>query len=200
MSSRSASLFPPSCRISCLRNNHRIIPKASKVGCQEPRIVFSHFVAADWSKSPGKRAVWVADRNHGRITMVEPPLRSWNLGRLMGLAADLSGNGPVLIGVDVVLGVSAGYWKLVQEVSCGHPPKSFIHWLGSLDPDGAFFETAMSPDEWRVSRPWFKVKAGLGGLCSFTGKTADGMLRRVDAATGAKPVFAVSGIPGTVGS
>lgn len=118
----------------------------------------------------------------------------------MDLAADLPGNGPVLVGVDLVLGVPTGFWKLVQEVSRGHPPESFVHWLGSLDPDGEFFETAMNPDEWRVSRPWFKVKAGPGGLRSFTGKTADGMLRRVDVATGAKPVFAVSGIPGTVGS
>lgn len=132
--------------------------------------------------------------------MMGPPSGSWNLDRLMGLAADLADNGPVLVGVDVVLGVSTGYWKLVQEASRGYPPKSFIHWLGSLDPDGEFFETAMSPDEWRVSRPWFKAKAGPGGLHSFTGKTADGMLRRVDEATGAKPVFAVSGIPGTVGS
>ncbi|MDE0281900.1 MAG: hypothetical protein OXN16_12615 [Gammaproteobacteria bacterium] len=161
--------------------------------------MIAHFVSADWGKSPGKRAVWIADISNGRIRMADRPSGSWNLENLLGLAENLAEDGPVLVGKDVVLGVPVGYWKLVQEAS-EPPPKSFVHWLEGLDPAGEFFETALVPDEWRASRPWFGVMKGRGGLSSFTGKVSGGMLRRVDAATGAKPVFAVSGIPGTVGS
>ncbi len=161
--------------------------------------MIAHFVSADWGKTPGKRAVWIADISSARIRMADRPFGSWNLDRLLDLAGELEGDGRVLIGIDVVLGVSAGYWKLVQEAS-EPPQKSFVHWLGDLDPSGQFFETASDPDEWRASRPWFQVMPGPGGRMSFTEKVSDGMLRRVDAATGANPVFAVSGIPGTVGS
>ena len=159
----------------------------------------AHFVSADWGKTPGKRAVWIADLSNGRIRKADRPSGPWSLDKLLDLAEELAGDGPVLVGIDVALGVPAGYWKLVQEAS-DRPPRSFVHWLGGLDPDGEFFETALVPDEWRASRPWFRVMAGAGGKISFTGKVSDGMLRRVDAATGAKPVFAVSGMPGTVGS
>ena len=135
----------------------------------------------------------------GRIRMADRPSGYWNLDKLLGLAEELAEDGPVLVGTDVVLGVSEGYWKLLQKTS-GPSPKSFVHWLGGLDPAGKFFETASVPDEWRASRPWFRVMKGRGGLSSFTGKVSGGMLRGVDIATGAKPVFAVSGIPGTVGS
>ena len=161
--------------------------------------LIAHFVSADWGKAPAKRAIWIADISDGRIRMAERRCGYWNLEKLLGLAEDLAVHGPVLVGTDVVLGIPAGYWELVREASGPHP-KSFVHWLGGLDPAGEFFETARVPDEWHASRPWFRVMKGPGGLTSFTGKVSGGMLRRVDAATGAKPVFAVSGIPGTVGS
>ena len=50
------------------------------------------------------------------------------------------------------------------------------------------------------SGPWFAVPPGHGGLRSFTAQAGDGFRRRIDHATQAKPLFAVSGIPGTVGS
>ena len=51
-----------------------------------------------------------------------------------------------------------------------------------------------------MDRPWFAVAPGPGGLNAFANQVDGGMLRAIEAATGAKPVFAVSGIPGTVGS
>ena len=160
----------------------------------------SYFVSADWSKSPGKRAVYVADVGERRIWKGVQTGASWDVGALLDLAEQLPDKGPVLIGVDVVLGVPKGYWRMVLEKHQSHPPENFVDWLRSLDPSEEFFETVYQPTEWRVERPWFAVPKGKGGLRSFTNKVEGGMLRRIDAATGAKPVFAVAGMPGTVGS
>ncbi len=158
-----------------------------------------HFISADWSKDPHKRAVYVADVRNLCIRKVENP--NWNVNALLELAERLSESGPVLIGVDVVLGVPAGYWQMVRYKRGPHMPENFVDWLSNLDPDDEFFETVVHrPTEWHIERPWFKVAPGQGGLTSFTTRVEGGMLRRIDAATGAKPVFAVAGIPGTVGS
>ena len=81
-----------------------------------------------------------------------------------------------------------------------HQPKNFIHWLRNLDPDPNFFNINDDPSEWHVDQPWFTVPPVKGGLKSFTDKVCDGFRRRIDHATEAKPVFAVSGIPGVVGA
>ena len=117
---------------------------------------------------------------------------------MLALARTLAGR--VLIGVDVGMGVSRGFWRLVLEDCTGLPPDDFLRWLASIDPDGGFFETASHPEEWGTRRPWFAVGKGPGGLTSFTRKTGDNLHRGLAAATTAKPIFAVSGIPGSVGS
>ena len=160
----------------------------------------SCFVSADWSKSPAKRSVYLADVRERRIAKCIPPGAGWDLEALLDVAEDLSRDGSVLIGVDVVLGVPEGYWRSVVEERCQHVPQSFVEWLGSRGDFAGFFETVEDPVDWRVDRPWFKVPAGTGGLTTFTSKVEGGMRRRIDVATGAKPLFAVSGIPGTVGS
>ena len=165
----------------------------------EPMV--SYFVSADWSKRSDKRSVYVADVRKRRIVKGAQSGTSWDVGALLDLADQLSGDGPVLIGVDVVLGVPEGYWRLVLDEWRPHMPETFVDWLRSLDRSGVFFErTVVDPAEWRVERPWFKVAKGDGGLTSFTNKVEGGMRRRIDAATRANPVFAVAGIPGTVGS
>ena len=117
---------------------------------------------------------------------------------MLDLARMLAGR--VLIGVDVGMGVSRGFWRLVLASCNGSPPDSFLHWLASIDPDSGFFETVAQPEEWSTRRPWFAVGKGPGGLTSFTRNTGDNLHRRLAAATTAKPIFAVSGIPGSVGS
>lgn len=117
---------------------------------------------------------------------------------MLALARTLPGR--VLIGVDVGMGVPHGFWQLVLADCEGSLPENFVQWLGSIDPDGGFFETVAKPGEWSTRRPWFAVGKGPGGLTSFTGKTGDNLHRSLAAATTAKPIFAVSGIPGSVGS
>jgi len=161
--------------------------------------MISYFISADWGKKPNKRAVWISDRNNRRIYKAETS-SNWNLSELLKRAYSLSNKGPVLIGIDVVLGVPASYWRLVQQAYGFNPPQTFVQWLAMIEQTGGFFDTVTDPQKWSVSQPWFQVMKGPGGRTSFTNKVDDNMLRKIDHATGAKPVFAVSGIPGTVGS
>ncbi len=158
-----------------------------------------HFISADWSKNPSKRSVYRSSPGTRRIERVHPLREFWNLEDLLDQAAKLQYSAPVLIGVDVALGVSAGYWQLVNA-DRKVPYANFLDWLRNMEPSDAFFNTIQDPEDWTPFIPWFAVRKGDGGLSKFTRHVEDGMMRRIDAATGAKPVFAVSGIPGTVGS
>ena len=160
--------------------------------------MFAFFLSADWSKEPSKRSVYVADLEERRIRKAHPGACGWNLDSLLVRARELSRHGKVLIGVDLALGVSRGYWRLLLGEH--RRPATFVDWMRELDSSGEFFHTATEPEKWRAHRPWFAVPSGEGGLRSFTEKAGDRFLRRIDTATNAKPLFAVSGIPGTVGS
>ena len=162
--------------------------------------MMSFFLSADWSKHPEKRSVYAADLSARRIIQARPPGGRWHLDGLVDLATDLSRDGPVLVGVDVVLCVPEGYWRLVLDEQRRCPPQTFVDWLGGLGATEGFFETVADAGDWRVDRPWFSVPRGPGGLTSFTRQVPGGMHRSIDRATGANPLFAVSGIPGTVGS
>lgn len=159
------------------------------------------FVSADWSKDPRKRSVYVADLSERLI--YREARSDWALPSLMALARHLSERGSVLVGVDLVLGVPQSYWELVLAESRHDRPATFIDWLEQLGNDGGFFDpahTVRNHGQWRVDRPWFLVPPGAGSLTSFKAMVYDGFLRGIDRATGAKPLFIVSGIPGTVGS
>ena len=158
-----------------------------------------YFLSADWGKRPDKRSVFLANVDSRQIRACERPHGGWNLNTLLEEAHRLARHGPVLVGIDLVFGVPRGYWKRARRLGEGDPA-TFVDWLGELDPTGDFFGTAASPEEWRIECPWFRVGSGLGGLNAFKQKVDGGMLRAVERSTGGKPVFAVSGIPGTVGS
>lgn len=159
------------------------------------------FISADWSKHPNKRAVYTADIANKRLQKEKyPGTEGWNLKSLLELAKKFSQSGPVLVGVDVVLGVPQEYWQmLIKDVNTDRPD-SFVQWLGGFDPCSEFFVgICKSPEEWSIHCPWFNVQKGSGGLNSFAKKVNGDMKRRIDFKTNAKPVFAVSGIPGVVG-
>lgn len=158
------------------------------------------FISADWSKDARKRSVHVAMPRTRCIRREENT--AWDLEALLQLARELKEEvGPVLLGMDLALGVPAGYWRMVRrDTAGGRPPRRFLAGLAGLDPKSDFFRGVRSPDEWRPCRPFFAVQKGKGGKTAFTEKVEGNMLRRIDEATGAKPLFAVSGMPGTVGS
>lgn len=156
------------------------------------------FVSADWSKFRRKRSVHVAAPRTRSIRRVED---DWTVDALLRRARGLEKEaGPVLVGIDAALGVPDGYWRMALRDTEGQPPRHFLDWLGGIRPDSDFFREVETPEEWRIRRPFFAVQARAGGKTSFTRKVAGDMLRRIDKATGAKPLFAVKGMPGVVGS
>lgn len=107
----------------------------------------------------------------------------------------VSRGGVALIGFDAPIGVPSSF---LEAARC----PTFLEWLR-----GRWSATDRRPcvavEEWSVERPFFAVPKGKGGLKAFEQRMASSEvvpLRRVDRATRAKPVFAASGIPGTVGS
>ena len=158
------------------------------------------FISADWSKDAGKRSVHVADMSARCIG--RPQDRAWTLKTLLKLAAELAQRGSVLVGIDAALGIPADYWSAVQAQygKSGDRPPNFVDWLCRIDPHSEFFVEVHEPRQWRADRPFFSVPGRKGGLNDFKNRFSDGFLRPIDKLTGAKPLFAVSGIPGTVGS
>ena len=65
-------------------------------------------LAADWAKDFGKRAVWAADVNARTVRHV-PASEGWTLAGLV-TAAESQVRKPVLIAIDVVLGVPSAYF------------------------------------------------------------------------------------------
>lgn len=162
--------------------------------------MIASLISADWSKDPKKRSVWVADIEARRLRKADPEPSGWDFKSVLGLAKTLRDAGPVLIGIDAALGLPSDYWRLAVEQSPPRRSDTFVDWLQRFAPEDDFFDTVTDPACWRAERPWFAVQKGTGGRISFTSKGENDLLRRIDKATGAKPLFAVSGIPGTVGS
>lgn len=156
------------------------------------------FLSADWSKDAKKRSVHVADIHARRICCAERS--DWDLAKLLALAREKAQHGPALIGIDLVIGLPASYWRALLRSGAHGRPSSFVEWLGGRDTGSDFFRRVHSPSEWRIERPFFHVPRGRGSLKSFKDKLDGGFHRRIDLKTGAKPLFVVSGIPGTVGS
>ena len=156
------------------------------------------FLSADWSMEAGKRSVHVADVHERRIRYAE--CGGWNLAKLLASARERAHRGPVLIGIDLAIGLPNRYWRALLDSGRHGRPASFVEWLGRRDPGSDFFRRVRSPSEWCVDRPFFHVPKGKGARKSFEDRLTGGFHRRIDVKTGAKPLFAVSGIPGVVGS
>jgi len=173
-----------------------------------PLLVESHrlkptsILCADWGKEAHKRAVFVADVNDKPI--VRRVLRQeWTFAAVMKEAELLASTGPVLVALDVPLGVPSGFLDTVRSSGVG-ALTSFLDLLLATASWPRFFDASQHPRDWGVHRPFFAVPAGDGGLTSYldAAKQLDvtSLLRRIDAQTGAKPVFVTAGIPGSVGS
>ena len=154
----------------------------------------THFISADWSKDAKKRSVHVTDIHERHIH--HPQCDDWTLEKLLGLAREL-GQGTVLLGMDVAIGLPLSFWRALPE--SGRRPTSFVDWLEDLDPESDFFAPVGSVSEWSVSRPFFRVPKGTGALTAFEEKLHGGFYREVDERWNAKSPFLVSGIPGVVG-
>lgn len=156
-------------------------------------------LAADWAKDSGKRAVWAVDVGARTIHRRVPSRNGWTLRALLDTAVR-SGPGPVLVAVDVALGVPAPYFQRRGGGPGGQPFSHFVEWLPHAARADRFFETGHDAQDWSITRPFFAVPAGDRGLRSFIEKAGFDLLREVDRRCGGKPVFVVAGIPGSVGA
>ena len=156
------------------------------------------FLSADWGKRPRKRAVYSARPDGGwTIQREAPPKGGWSLGALVRTAIELREGSslPIVIAIDAVIGLPTAYGRMTGAAG-------YRDALGWLESTGGLDEIARTPADWTPARPFFRVLPGVGGLNGFIdaagGRNAS--KRLIELQTGAKPVFAVSGIPGTVGS
>jgi hypothetical protein len=130
--------------------------------------------------------------------------RSWTLHDLLAGAERIADRGPVLVALDLPLGVPSGYLQQWARHAGLSTPPTFLDLLQWTTHAPQFFAATSNAREWSVDRPFFAVPAGTGGLTSYLTAVADAgvpsLLRRIDARTGAKPAFVTAGIPGSVGS
>ena len=114
-----------------------------------------------------------------------------------------SSNGPVLATFDAPLGVPVSYLAAAARVRAWQLPQTFLELLAQAHGAPKFFDATTTAADWTIKQPFFSVPAGVGGLTTYRDAAAGegvNLYREIDKATGAKTLFAKSGIPGSVGS
>lgn len=170
------------------------------LGCPEAPLARPiPIVSVDWAKDARQRAVYTARpaASGWRIGRAEPPKGGWSLDPVLALAESLAAPfaGACLVAIDAVLGLPGRFAERLAA-------DGFLPAIDALEASGALARSVGAPAEWSPASPFFAVAAGAGGLTRFL-EAAGGratLYRQIERATGANPVFAVSGIPGTVGS
>jgi hypothetical protein len=153
-------------------------------------------VCIDWGKSPGKRRAWAADVAQREIAPLDGIT---TLGAAISWASAQPGR--TLIGIDAVLGIPASYFDRARNSIAGWSGvRDFPSWLVRAVAHDRFLSDGHSAAEWCPDRPFISVPRGTGSLSAFWKQAGCPLLREVDRSTGAKSVFVVSGIPGTVGA
>ncbi len=155
-----------------------------------------NWIGCDWSTRSSSRAVAIARVQNGRYQTdtITPPPDGWCVASLIETAREVvaATSSPCVIGVDVSLGIP---YALGRRIGL-----DFRDYLASLEA-AAFSSVVTDPAEWTPARPFFRIAPGAGGKQRFIDAAGgDSMQRRqLEILTGAKPTFAISGIPGVVG-
>ena len=156
----------------------------------------TNWIGCDWSTRSSSRAVAVARVENGtyQTDTISPPPDGWCVASLIETARGVVSTTslPCVIGVDVSLGIP---YALGRRIGLG-----FRDYLASLEP-AAYSSVVTEPAEWTSARPFFRIAPGAGGKQRFIDAAGgDSMQRRqLEILTGAKPTFALSGVPGVVG-
>jgi hypothetical protein len=157
-------------------------------------------LCADWSKDVSRREVYVAKVLERTIQRLGPA--RWDFAKLAAAAQASRGYRSVLVGIDVPLGIPRSLAAASIQIA-GSSIQTFLGWLREACRGLAFFSTCASPATWSPGQPFFAVGRGKGERNRwFDALRASSVdpYRSIDRRTGAKPVFIVSGLPGTVGS
>lgn len=158
-------------------------------------------LCADWGKEPNKRAVYAAHVSARVVRRVESA--AWTVAGALAEAARWTKDGPVLLAFDAPLGVPSSYLAAVARSSPSTPPANFVELLRWALTQEDFYRGTSQEGDWCVERPFFSVPPGEGGLKRYAAAAAVEsveLFRAIDRSTKANPVFAQSGIPGSVGS
>jgi hypothetical protein len=156
-------------------------------------------VSVDWAKETKGRAVYAASPKAvgWLIERPAPPNGGWSLEEILKLAERLAEpfDGSALVAIDAVIGVPVGY-GLQTGLEC------FPEVMDWLDRQGALGRSIRDPEDWAPESPFFAVNAGEGGLKRYIERAGARavLYRQCERVTGGNPVFATSGIPGSVGS
>lgn len=126
-----------------------------------------------------------------------------SVGAVLKEAERWATNGPALATFDAPLGIPESYLAAAARLPSWGSPRTFLEFLANAHASRKFFDGTSAAAEWKIEQPFFSVPAGKGGLTSYRNAAADqgvNLYRTIDKATGAKTLFAKSGISGSVGS
>lgn len=153
--------------------------------------------AADWGASTAKRSAYAADVETRRITPLDGG--PWTLPSLVEAA--MRKPGPVLLAIDAVLGLPSVHFRAARTaVPAWRGVETFLDWLRLAHATPGTFDPVGTAAAWSPARPFFRVPKGRGSLTAYWTAAGGRLFRGFEETLGAKPMFAVSGIPGTVGS
>jgi len=161
----------------------------------------SAILCADWGKETRKRAVYVADVAAREVRRLDAS--GWSVSAVLSEADRLASRGPVLATLDAPLGIPESYLAAAVRVPSWRSPTTFLEFLTQAHCSPNFFEGTSVAADWKIEQPFFSVPVGEGGLKSYHNAAAQqgvDLYRAIDKRTGAKTLFAKSGIPGSVGS
>lgn len=164
----------------------------------------SAILCADWGKEIGKRAVYVADVAAREVRRLDARDASgWSVSAVLSEADRLASRGSVLATFDTPLGIPESYLAAAARAQSWGSPTTFLEFLSQAHCSPNFFEGTSVAADWKIEQPFFSVPIGEGGLKSYYNAAAQDrvdLYRAIDKRTGAKTLFAKSGIPGSVGS
>ena len=112
-------------------------------------------------------------------------------------------DGHVLVGIDAPLGAPRSLLARTHGDFGLPPTATFVEWVRKASARPNFFSRAVEGERWSPRRPFFRVAVGADARNRVFREMRDAgvePLRDVDTVTGAKSLFILSGIPGSVGS
>lgn len=160
----------------------------------EPMSSPATLIAVDWSRVAARRVAWTVDVPGRRVRCLAGHIE---LDNLLGYAAVQPG--PVLIGIDAVLGLPGRLWaQLPPGLRDHHSSFAELLWSDRLPP--GFFEPVSRPEDWSASRPFIRPPPGRWSRRAYELASGDALLRAVDRRLGGNSPLITAGLPGSVGA
>ena len=132
---------------------------------------FRTILTADWSTRVQGRAVCRADVRGKTVALVAQP--DWTFNSLLAYASGAE-RGPVLVGMDVALGVPRSFLRAARKRKGTRGSTNFLLWLKQGRRYHGFPLASSNHREWRSLRPFFSVPPNQPLSVTPTQKRIDG--------------------------